>query len=123
MNGAQRLSQAILHSGTSPSPSPFLEYWADGKGLRGLDAELVKRNQDLSGQIVARRERLGWLIQFISDNAALPKVRCLFCFGYGKDVDEMMGQMSQKSRQRLATDAEKLFACHLLWNQHSQLLA
>ena len=82
MNGAQRLSQAILHS----------------------DAELVKRNQDLSGQIIARRERLGWLIQFISDNAALPK-------------------MSQKSRQRLATDAEKLFACHLLWNQHSQLLA
>jgi nuclear pore complex protein Nup133 len=31
--------------------------------------------------------------------------------------------MSQRCRQRLATDAEKLHACHQLWLQHNHVLA
>jgi hypothetical protein len=39
-----------------------------------VDTELVQRNHDLTAQLAGRRERLGWLIQFINDNAVLNKV-------------------------------------------------
>ncbi|KAH7889197.1 hypothetical protein F5I97DRAFT_483446 [Phlebopus sp. FC_14] len=110
------LKQAILYSPipTNPlqfilPPSPVL----DGEALMraaektsvaviASDSEIVRPNHDLSSQLTARKERLSWLIRFINDNGAL-------------------GKMSQRSRQRLAIDAEKLYACHQLWirlNEH-----
>ncbi|KAF9013861.1 hypothetical protein BDQ17DRAFT_1320576 [Cyathus striatus] len=67
------------------------------------DPEVVRRNHDLSSQLTGRKERLSWLIQFINDNAVL-------------------GKMAQQSRQRLATDAEKLYACQQLWIQYNEML-
>ncbi|GBE81938.1 hypothetical protein SCP_0403120 [Sparassis crispa] len=81
MSGAEQLSQAIIQS----------------------DSDVVRPNHDLQAQIAGRKERLSWLIKFINDNVALPK-------------------MSQHSRQRLATDAEKLYAADQLWLQHSEFL-
>ncbi|KAF8892544.1 Non-repetitive/WGA-negative nucleoporin C-terminal-domain-containing protein [Infundibulicybe gibba] len=66
--------------------------------------EIVRGNHDLTTQLAGRKERLSWLIRFINDNVVLVK-------------------MSQRSRQKLATDAEKLYACHQLWLQHNELLA
>jgi nuclear pore complex protein Nup133 len=66
------------------------------------DAAIIRPNHDLTSQLTSRKDRLSWLIQFINDNAVL-------------------GKISQRSRQRLATDAEKLYACHQLWlkmNEH-----
>ncbi|KIM87137.1 hypothetical protein PILCRDRAFT_64451 [Piloderma croceum F 1598] len=66
-------------------------------------SEVVRPHHDLGTQLVGRKERLSWLIRFINDNAVL-------------------GKMSQSSRQRLATDAEKLYACHQLWICHNEFL-
>ncbi|KAJ3847514.1 hypothetical protein EV368DRAFT_76646 [Lentinula lateritia] len=68
------------------------------------DPELMRGNQDLSSQLKIRKERLAWLIQFINENTALIK-------------------MSQRCRQKLATDAEKLDASFDLWAIHNNLLA
>ncbi|KAF9464745.1 hypothetical protein BDZ94DRAFT_1161306 [Collybia nuda] len=68
------------------------------------DPAVVRQNHDLGAQLTARKERLSWLIRFINDNTALVK-------------------MSQRSRQKLATDAEKLYACYQLWLRHDDLLA
>ncbi|KAJ3755523.1 hypothetical protein EV360DRAFT_96127 [Lentinula raphanica] len=68
------------------------------------DPELVRGVQDLSSQLKVRRERLAWLIEFINENTALVK-------------------MSQKCRQILLTDAEKLEAACDLWASHNNLLA
>ncbi|KAL5532748.1 hypothetical protein ACEPAF_4522 [Sanghuangporus sanghuang] len=60
------------------------------------DPQVVRPNPDLTQQILERKERLRFLIHFINENAVLSK-------------------MSQTSRQRLATDAEKLYANQELW--------
>ncbi|KAK1236521.1 hypothetical protein PQX77_000214 [Marasmius sp. AFHP31] len=52
MQGAEQLSQAILHS----------------------DPLLIRANQDLTSQLKGRKERLSWLIQFINDNLVLLKM-------------------------------------------------
>jgi hypothetical protein len=67
------------------------------------DPEIIRPNHDLTSQLTSRKDRLSWLIRFINDNAALRK-------------------MSQRSRQRLATDAEKLYACHQLWLKMNEYL-
>ncbi|KAG5342787.1 hypothetical protein C0989_008737 [Termitomyces sp. Mn162] len=55
------------------------------------DPDIIQKNHDLGAQLTERKERLSWLIRFINDNAVL-------------------GKISQQCRQKLATDAEKLFA-------------
>ncbi|KAI6036255.1 hypothetical protein BKA83DRAFT_108575 [Pisolithus microcarpus] len=110
------LKQAILYSPIPSNPLQFIlppSPLLDGDALMhaaeetsasvlASDPEIVRPNHDLTAQLTARKERLSWLIGFINDNGAL-------------------GKMSQRSRQRLATDAEKLYACHQLWvrlNEH-----
>ncbi|KXN86872.1 hypothetical protein AN958_09467 [Leucoagaricus sp. SymC.cos] len=82
MQAAEQLSSAVLRSAP----------------------EVVRKNHDLTSQLNSRKERLGWLIRFINDNAVL-------------------GKISQRSRQQLAMDAEKLYAAHQLWLQYNDLLA
>ncbi|KAI0748169.1 Non-repetitive/WGA-negative nucleoporin C-terminal-domain-containing protein [Daedaleopsis nitida] len=67
------------------------------------DAEVVRSHHDLNAQMTGRKDRLSFLIKFINDNSALTK-------------------MSQRSRQTLATDAEKLYAAHQLWLRHNESL-
>ncbi|EJF65900.1 hypothetical protein DICSQDRAFT_49916 [Dichomitus squalens LYAD-421 SS1] len=66
------------------------------------DPEVVRVHHDLNSQMTGRKERLSFLIKFINDNSALTK-------------------MSQRSRQTLATDAEKLYAAHQLWQRHNEI--
>ncbi|KAJ7905514.1 Non-repetitive/WGA-negative nucleoporin C-terminal-domain-containing protein [Mycena olivaceomarginata] len=73
------------------------------KAVLQSDPEVVRSNPDLSAQLTSRKERLSWLIHFINDNAVL-------------------GKMSPRSRQELATDAEKLYAGYQLWIQHNEVL-
>ncbi|KAF8077905.1 hypothetical protein FPV67DRAFT_1405325 [Lyophyllum atratum] len=110
------MTQAILFSGLPENPLQFsfppdvdeesLMQGAEqlSQAVLESDSEVVQRNHDLGAQLTERKERLSWLIRFINDNAALTK-------------------MSQHSRQKLATDAEKLFACYQLWIRHNDLLA
>ncbi|KAI0374941.1 hypothetical protein BV20DRAFT_934524 [Pilatotrama ljubarskyi] len=67
------------------------------------DTEVVRAHHDLHAQMTGRKERLSFLIKFINDNSALTK-------------------MSQRSRQTLAADAEKLYAAHQLWLRHNESL-
>ncbi|KAJ8487889.1 hypothetical protein ONZ51_g3889 [Trametes cubensis] len=53
------------------------------------DTEVVRAHHDLHAQMTGRKDRLSFLIKFINDNSALTK-------------------MSQRCRQTLAADAEKL---------------
>ncbi|KIK57777.1 hypothetical protein GYMLUDRAFT_45965 [Collybiopsis luxurians FD-317 M1] len=110
------MTQAILYGSLPNNPLHFsfppdvdeesLMQAAEQLSLAILqsDPELVRGNQDLSSQLRIRKERLAWLIQFINENTALIK-------------------MSQRCRQRLATDAEKLEAAYELWVIHNELLA
>ncbi|KAG1753426.1 hypothetical protein EDB19DRAFT_1892754 [Suillus lakei] len=108
------LTQAILYGSNPDNPlhfsfPPEVDAEALMTGAEGLsravlesDPEIIRANHDLTSQLTSRKDRLSWLIRFINDNAAL-------------------GKMSQRSRQRLATDAEKLYAGHQLWlkmNEH-----
>lgn len=108
------LTQAILYGSNPDNPlhfsfPPEVDPEALMAGAEDLsravlesDPEIIRPNHDLTSQLTSRKDRLSWLIRFINDNAAL-------------------GKMSQRSRQRLATDAEKLYACHQLWlkmNEH-----
>ncbi|KAG2357680.1 hypothetical protein BDR07DRAFT_1490402 [Suillus spraguei] len=106
------LTQAILYGSNPDNPLHFsfppevdpeaLMTGAEGLSRAVLESEIIRPNHDLTSQLSSRKDRLSWLIRFINDNAAL-------------------GKMSQRSRQRLATDAEKLYACHQLWlkmNEH-----
>ncbi|CAK5277413.1 unnamed protein product [Mycena citricolor] len=68
------------------------------------NSELARNSPDLSVQLTSRKERLSWLIHFINDNAVL-------------------GKMSQRSRQRLAVDAEKLYSAYQLWKHHNGSLS
>ncbi|KAI0035097.1 hypothetical protein K488DRAFT_44136 [Vararia minispora EC-137] len=72
------------------------------------DFELVKDSNDISSQIATRKERLSFLIKFINENGVLGKVGHVF---------------SQRTRQRLAIDAEKLHAAHQLWSRFDEFLA
>ncbi|KAI0670336.1 Non-repetitive/WGA-negative nucleoporin C-terminal-domain-containing protein [Trametes maxima] len=67
------------------------------------DTEVVRAHHDLHAQMTGRKDRLSFLIKFINDNSALAK-------------------MSQRSRQTLAADAEKLYAAHQLWLRHNDTL-
>ncbi|TFK42541.1 hypothetical protein BDQ12DRAFT_732185 [Crucibulum laeve] len=67
------------------------------------DPEVVRQNHDLGAQLAGRKDRLMWLISFINENTVL-------------------GKMSQRCRQQLAIDAEKLHACQQLWIQYNELL-
>ncbi|KAA1471121.1 hypothetical protein DENSPDRAFT_837049 [Dentipellis sp. KUC8613] len=82
MTGAEQLSHAILES----------------------DHEVVRPNNDLTTQMIGRKERLGFLIKFINENGAL-------------------GKTSQKCRQQLAADAEKLYAAQQLWLYLNEFLS
>ncbi|KAH7921734.1 hypothetical protein BV22DRAFT_1095926 [Leucogyrophana mollusca] len=108
------MTQAILYGSNPENPLHFcFPPEVDGESLMAgaeqlsravleSDPEIVRPNHDLTSQLTGRKDRLSWLVRFINDNAAL-------------------GKMSQRSRQRLATDAEKLYACHQLWlklNEH-----
>ncbi|KAH9900978.1 Non-repetitive/WGA-negative nucleoporin C-terminal-domain-containing protein [Cubamyces lactineus] len=67
------------------------------------DTEVVRAHHDLHAQMTGRKDRLSFLIKFINDNSALTK-------------------MSQRCRQTLAADAEKLYAAHQLWLRHNDAL-
>ena len=67
------------------------------------DPEVVRRDHDLTAQLKSRSERLSWLISFIGENMVQAK-------------------LSQRSKQRLATDAEKLYAARRLWEAYNELL-
>jgi len=107
--------QAILY-GSSPENPLHFSFPPEVNGASLMDAAInlslqvleshpnvIRRNHDLTAHFISRRERLAWLISFINENRALSK-------------------MSQESRQRLAVDAEKLFACQHLWLEYNQLL-
>ncbi|GLB34911.1 putative non-repetitive/WGA-negative nucleoporin C-terminal [Lyophyllum shimeji] len=110
------MTQAILFGGLPENPLQFslppdvdeesLMQGAEqlSQAVLESDPEVVQKNHDLTAQLTERKERLSWLIRFINDNAALVK-------------------MSHQSRQKLATDAEKLFASYQLWTRHNELLA
>lgn len=70
--------------------------------------------------MAARKERLSFLINFINENGALGKVWP----SYAPEIDNFAHvlQISQRARQNLATDAEKLYAAHQLWTKHSENL-
>ncbi|KAJ6596941.1 hypothetical protein DFH09DRAFT_1403501 [Mycena vulgaris] len=106
------MTQAILYGSIPDNPLQFsfppevdeesLMQGAEqlSKAVLQSDPEVVRSNPDLSAQLTSRKERLSWLIHFINDNA-----------------------MSQRSRQQLATDSEKLYAGYQLWVQHNEVLA
>ncbi|PFH54313.1 hypothetical protein AMATHDRAFT_72820 [Amanita thiersii Skay4041] len=110
------MTQAILYGASPENPLRFSfppdvdeEYLMRGaeqlsQAILQSDPSLVKKDHDLSSQMTARKEKLSWLIGFINDNAVLVK-------------------MSQKSRQKLAIDAEKLYAGYQLWLQYNEFLA
>ena len=98
MTGAEQLSEAILES----------------------DTEVVRAQHDLHAQMTTRKERLSFLIKFINDNSALTKVCVFTCTSI--ILLRLPMQMSQRSRQTLATDAEKLYAAHQLWLRHNESL-
>ncbi|KAJ7774888.1 hypothetical protein B0H16DRAFT_78349 [Mycena metata] len=110
------MTQAIVYSSVPDNPLQFsfppeVDEESLMQGAEQLsravllsDPEVVRSNPDLSAQLTSRKERLSWLIHFINDNAVL-------------------GKMSQRSRQQLATDSEKLYAGYQLWLQHNEVLA
>ncbi|KAK2466879.1 hypothetical protein APHAL10511_001137 [Amanita phalloides] len=109
------MTQAILYGAISENPLHFsfppevdeehLMRGAEQLSLAILESDLalVKRDHDLNAQMTARKEKLSWLIGFINDNGVLVK-------------------MSQQCRQRLANDAEKLYAAHQLWLWYNAFL-
>ena len=80
----------------------------------GVDPAVIRPNNDLTVQITSRKEKISFLIKFINENGVLGKVGVLFVVPSGLGF-KVTVQMSQRSRQRLATDAEKLYAAQQLW--------
>lgn len=80
------IDEESLMSGASRLSSAILE----------SDTAVIRPNNDLTVQITSRKEKISFLIKFINENGVI-------------------GKMSQRSRQRLATDAEKLYAAQQLW--------
>ncbi|KAF9564613.1 hypothetical protein CPC08DRAFT_684782 [Agrocybe pediades] len=68
------------------------------------DPEVVRQSHDMHTQIAGRKDRLSWLINFINENDVLSKI-------------------SQTARQKLATDAEKLYAASRLWTYYNESLS
>ncbi|KAL4265228.1 nucleoporin Nup133 family protein [Pleurotus pulmonarius] len=110
------MTQAILYGSLPGNPlhfsfPPEVEAESLMEGAEQLSQailesnhELVQRSHDLSIQLKGRIDRLAWLIAFINENAMLLK-------------------MSQRSRQRLMMNAEKLQAGHDLWLLYNEILA
>ncbi|EIW51716.1 uncharacterized protein TRAVEDRAFT_136690 [Trametes versicolor FP-101664 SS1] len=109
------MTKAILYGSLSENPlhfsfPPEIDEEALMSGAQQLseailesDTEVVRAHHDLHAQMSGRKDRLSFLIKFINDNSAL-------------------GKMSQRSRQTLAADAEKLYAAHQLWLRHNDSL-
>lgn len=109
------MTQAILYGSHPENPlhfsfPPDVDQDALMSGAEQLsqaimesDLSVVRPNHDLQAQLSHRKERLSFLIKFINDNGVLTK-------------------MGQSSRQRLSTDAEKLYAAHQLWLRHNEVL-
>ncbi|KZT70169.1 hypothetical protein DAEQUDRAFT_709105 [Daedalea quercina L-15889] len=109
------MTQAILYGSHPENPLHFSfppEIDADAlmSGAEQLsqavlesDFEIVRPHHDLQTQMINRKERLQFLIRFINENGVLTK-------------------MSQRSRQTLATNDEKLYAARQLWSRHSELM-
>ncbi|KAF8163334.1 methyltransferase type 11 [Crassisporium funariophilum] len=107
------MMQAILYGSSPLNPlrfsfPPELNAEALMQGAEQLsqavlksDPEVVRQSHDLTVQLTGRKERLSWLIGFINENGVLVK-------------------MAQRSRQKLATDAEQLYACNQLWLSYNQ---
>ncbi|EMD38365.1 hypothetical protein CERSUDRAFT_113529 [Gelatoporia subvermispora B] len=105
--------QAILYGSYPENPLQFSfppeidedALMAGAEQLSGAvlesDPEIVRPNHDLHAQLTTRKDRLSFLVGFINDNAVLTK-------------------MTQGIRQRLATDAEKLYAAHQVWRKHEE---
>ena len=79
-----------------------------------VDTSVIRPNNDLTVQLNSRKEKISFLIKFINENGVLGKVGALFVVPWGISFLVTI-QMSQRSRQRLATDAEKLYAAQQLW--------
>lgn len=80
-----------------------------------VDSAVIRANNDLTVQLNSRKEKISFLIKFINENGVLGKV-CFAPFAFQVLViKQSTQQMSQRSRQRLATDAEKLYAAQQLW--------
>lgn len=71
MQGAEQISRAVLESGLS-SCCDFCHL--DNSTHSVKDADLVRRDHDLTAQLASRKDRLSWLIRFINDNGVLVKV-------------------------------------------------
>ncbi|KAH9934994.1 uncharacterized protein B0H18DRAFT_1082732 [Fomitopsis serialis] len=109
------MTQAILYGSHPENPLHFSfppEIDADAlmSGAEQLsqavlesDGEIVRPNHDSQAQMVSRKERLQFLIRFINENGVLTK-------------------MSQRSRQKLATNDEKLYAARQLWSRHADFI-
>ncbi|KZT09491.1 uncharacterized protein LAESUDRAFT_646564 [Laetiporus sulphureus 93-53] len=107
------MKQAILYGSYSENPLQFsfppeIDEDALMMGAQQLsravlksDGKIVRPHPDLQTQIAGRKERLIFLNKFIIDNGVMDK-------------------MSQRSRQQLETDAEKLYAADQLWRQHTE---
>ena len=80
-----------------------------------VDSAVIRPNNDLTVQLNSRKEKISFLIKFINENGVLGKV----CFALLRSrfwfIKLSTQQMSQRSRQRLATDAEKLYVAQQLW--------
>ncbi|KAI0065375.1 hypothetical protein BV25DRAFT_1880143 [Artomyces pyxidatus] len=110
------MTQAILYGSYSENPLQFSfppevdeESLMSGAALlsRAIlesDHEIVRPNDDLTSQITGRKERISFLIKFINENGVL-------------------GKIAQRSRQLLATDAEKLYAAQQLWLRLNEFLS
>ncbi|KAH9856929.1 Non-repetitive/WGA-negative nucleoporin C-terminal-domain-containing protein [Lenzites betulinus] len=109
------MTKAILYGSVSENPlhfsfPPEVDEEALMSGAEQLsdailesDTEVVRAHHDLHTQMSGRKDRLSFLIKFINDNSALTK-------------------MSQRSRQTLAADAEKLYSADQLWLRHNDSL-
>ncbi|TEB36359.1 hypothetical protein FA13DRAFT_1727949 [Coprinellus micaceus] len=109
------MMQAILYGSLPENPlyfsfPPHVDEESLMRGAEQLsqavlrsDPEVVRRDHDLTAQLHSRSDRLSWLMSFIGENMVQDK-------------------MSQRSKQRLATDAEKLHAAESLWQAYNELL-
>ncbi|KAI5890655.1 uncharacterized protein SCHCODRAFT_02632498 [Schizophyllum commune H4-8] len=109
------MMQAILYGAMPENPLRFSfppEVDADSlmqgamqlsRAVLRSDPDIIRKNDDLTAQLSEQKARLNWLITFINSNGVLLK-------------------MSQKCRQILAMDAEKLSAGLQLWQVYDDLV-
>ncbi|KAI9466341.1 hypothetical protein BJY52DRAFT_1367647 [Lactarius psammicola] len=119
------MTQAILYGSYSENPLHFSfppeieeDSLMSGAALLSSailqsDSTVVRSNNDLTVQLNSRKEKISFLIKFINENWRSFEGYCsIFC----------VPMMSQRSRQRLATDAEKLYAAQQLWLRLNETL-